>query len=173
MVDPAEPSESSPAPMGDPVVPDVIETSAGQQPVTDVEIRGEVTRRNYPFPMPDDLERYEKLVPGFAKAVHDEFLANGKHTRSMEQKSLALAESGQTAYFAGHERGQWLGFACVVLALIAGVVIVLVADTTGGEIVGGLLSVSGLAGLVAAFLGKSWGKAQPPDVEQADADKPS
>ena len=57
---------------------------------------GRIYFRSSPLPDPEDLEKYDKIVPGFAKDILDSYVTLSgeevKHRREMEKKHLALHE---------------------------------------------------------------------------------
>ncbi len=49
-----------------------------------------------PTPHPKHVQHYEKVLPGSAKILFDEFQANGAHQRRMEERQMALQERAMT-----------------------------------------------------------------------------
>ena len=63
-----------------------------------------------PLPHPQILAEYDKVVPGSASAIIDDFKANAKAIRDLKSRELELTA-------ARHARGQWMAFALGVLIL--------------------------------------------------------
>lgn len=61
-----------------------------------------------PMPPPDYLRGYDDIVPGAAKDILNEFLANGQHNRDMEQRLLSDAKESE-------KRSHWMAFCLVLL----------------------------------------------------------
>ena len=108
------------------------------------EVRALVARESYsgPMPKPDHLEQYDRIVPGAAKDILEEFKANGAHMRSIELKALGGAIEND-------KRGQWMAFFLVV----AGFFLIAYLAVHGAEkaamVVAGTLLVAVITGFLA------------------------
>ncbi len=94
-----------------------------------------------PLPAASTLEGYEKIVPGSAKMIFDEFEAQSKHRRRMETYAL--------------EWGNYRSFAGLVAGLIIALAFLwasyqLIQD--GHDFAGTILGTVDLAALVGAFI---------------------
>lgn len=94
-----------------------------------------------PLPPPDLLKQYDEIVPGCAKTLIDQFVAQGDHRRMLE-KSVILSDVS---------RANWGLIAGFTLALI-GVIGSLYIMSTGKTTVGLTAFIVSLAPLVVAFL---------------------
>jgi uncharacterized membrane protein len=61
-----------------------------------------------PMPPPEHLGRYDKIVPGCARTIVDEFQANSRHNRTMEV-------TGLTGMVRRDTRAQWMAFVLVLV----------------------------------------------------------
>jgi uncharacterized membrane protein len=71
--------------------------------------------RSGPIP-PDELQEYEKLVPGFAKEYLTEALEQSRHRREIERESLKFEEK---VFTKNHQRSLWGSIAGTVIILAA------------------------------------------------------
>lgn len=94
-----------------------------------------------PVPPPEIIERYEKVYPGAAKMIFEEWDGQVKHRQSIE-KSVIKTDNIKSLL------GVIFGFIIVLAVIIAGVYTAL----RGFPIFGGGLSLAGLAMLVTAFI---------------------
>lgn len=94
-----------------------------------------------PVPPPEIIERYEKIYPGAAKIIFEEWDGQVKHRQGIE-KSVIKTDNIKSLL------GVIFGFIVVVAVIIAGVYTAL----RGFSIFGGGLSLIGLAMLVTAFI---------------------
>lgn len=104
-----------------------------------VAIRNEVF--SGPIPHPETLAAYERVYPGAAKIICDDFQTNSEHIRSLNKESFIAHKEEIEKNRAAAERLLWgMLIATVVLALtghdwVAGIL----ATTSIGTIVGGFL----------------------------------
>ncbi|MFA4975313.1 MAG: DUF2335 domain-containing protein [Candidatus Paceibacterota bacterium] len=94
-----------------------------------------------PVPPPEIMERYEKIYPGSAKIIFEEWDGQVKHRQSIE-KSVIKTDNTKSLL------GVIFGFIIVMAVIIAGVYTAL----RGFPIFGGGLSLAGLAMLATAFI---------------------
>lgn len=75
-----------------------------------VERKVEMHLAHYQGPMPPPmlLEQYDKIVPGCAKMIVDEFQANSKHSRHIEILGI-------TGMIRKDVRAQWMAFVLVII----------------------------------------------------------
>lgn len=94
-----------------------------------------------PFPPPQIIEEFERIVPGAAKQIIDEWQIEAAHRRVFERRSLM---------FEGLERigGRVLAFVFALAAL--GVAVYLA--TIGAEWAGGLIGTGTIASVVASMV---------------------
>ena len=90
---------------------------------------------------PEIIERYEKIYPGAAKMIFEEWDNQVKHRQGIE-KSIIKTDNFKSIL------GIILGFCVVIVAIFAGVYTAL----RGLPLFGGGLSLAGLAMLVTAFI---------------------
>lgn len=69
-----------------------------------------------PFPPPDILAELDKIVPGAAKAVIDDFVAQGNHRRTNEAAVIS-------ANIAARTLGMWLGFGLSAMMIVSGTIV--------------------------------------------------
>lgn len=94
-----------------------------------------------PMPSPSQLDKYEKVLPGTAKVIRDEFQANGQHVRELEKAAIHFSKDDNDKNRKVAERLVWG-------ALIASVV----TACTGHETVASVLAVSTVGAVVTGFL---------------------
>lgn len=94
-----------------------------------------------PMPAPKQLAEYERVLPGLAAEIRDEFLANGSHVRAMEQEALHAVKSDSTQNRKVAERLVWG-------ALIASTILAL----TGHDGVAATIAVSTVGAVITGFL---------------------
>ena len=110
-----------------------------------VEIRRAIVSESYsgPMPRPDHLEKYDRIVPGAARDILEEFKANGLHARKTETLAINGAINND-------KRGQWMAFVLLVL----GFVLVAYLAQVGQSVVAGVVAGTLLVAVVAGFLTK-------------------
>lgn len=109
-----------------------------------------------PVPPPQVIEAYERLVPGSAQIMWNNFDEQSQHRRELEKKVVVASEDRAN-------RGQIIAAGLIVLAIVAGVVIALAVNAyVGGGVVLGSI-VSGAAIYIAG------GKAQVQDSGEGEA----
>lgn len=94
-----------------------------------------------PVPHPEIIEKYEKIYPGAAKIIFEEWDSQVKHRHYIE-KSVVWADNVKSIL------GVIFGFIAVVSAIAGGVYTAL----NGLQLFGGGLSFAGLAMLATAFI---------------------
>jgi len=94
-----------------------------------------------PLPSPDLLKKFDEIVPGSADRLITQFEEQSKHRRTLEQKvignDICLSRIGII-----------FGFLIGMTAIIGGLLISL----QGKELSGGMISGSGIIGLVSVFV---------------------
>lgn len=96
-----------------------------------------------PMPSPKQLADYEKILPGLATEIRDEFLRNGRHVREMESKAMEYAKDDNDKNRRVAERLVWVSLTfSVVLAL------------TGHDWVAGVIAASTVGAVITGFLNK-------------------
>lgn len=118
-----------------------------------------------PLPSPDDLERYQRMLPD----APERLLAAGEreqaHRHEIEDKLAALDEKAMPKFYAGQRRGHWIS-----LVLSGGYeLIMLVAVLKGYPIEGIVGAAAGLGGMIWAIRRDSDGG----EVQAAEADESS
>lgn len=109
-----------------------------------VQLRQEVRHEFHSGPIPSgkQLAEYEKVCPGAAQLILNEFQKNGEHMRSMQRDALVAQKSD-------NDRNRWSALILVLAALIAIVVLALfdqpwvaglLATTTVGAVITGFLN---------------------------------
>ena len=103
-----------------------------------------------PFPHPDILQEYEKLLPGAAKTIFDNYLQNSNHIREIEkidaEHDRMMDKTELLGSIATQKRGQWLGFSIAAITLLLGFIALMNGHPIAGTIFGGL-SISSLVGV--------------------------
>lgn len=102
-----------------------------------------------PMPPPKQLAHYEKVLPGTAQIIRDEFQANGAHVRHMEQRALEAQKDDNDQNRHVAERLVWG-------ALISSFILAL----TGHEWVAGTIAVSTVGAVITGFLHQRKGTKQ-------------
>lgn len=121
------------------------------------EIRHEL--HSGPMPSPMQLAEYEKVLPGTAKIIRDEFQANGTHVRTMESKAVEYTKHDNVDNRKIAERLVWAALgSTVVLAL------------TGHDWVAGTIAVSTVGAVVTGFLNKRRDAKRADDSDEAEDD---
>ncbi len=100
-----------------------------------------------PVPHPEIIERYEKIYPGAAKQIFEEYDRQVLHRHSIE-KSVIKTDNIKSLL------GVIFGFIVAMSTLIAGVVVWILK---GVSLFAGGLSFSGIALIVIAFMGTNMG----------------
>jgi uncharacterized membrane protein len=103
---------------------------------------------NADWPSPEMLEAYEKVVPGSAQAVLDDFLKKSEQRLAMEQQRLAMEQQSLSGRISIARWGQIFGFVIGIVALITGAY----TATQGFEIAGSFIGTGGVVGLVSVFV---------------------
>ncbi|MFZ1642550.1 MAG: DUF2335 domain-containing protein [Candidatus Contendobacter sp.] len=109
------------------------------------EIRGALVARREtfagPMPPPEYLKQYDQVVPGAAKDIVTEFLANGAHERDLDRLVLKSV-TNQNA------RSQWMAFGLVLI----GFVLIMGLAFTGHDAVAGIVAGALLGAVITGFL---------------------
>lgn len=107
-----------------------------------------------PMPPPEHLAQYDKIVPGAARMIMDEFQANSRHSRQIELKGIA-GMIGRDA------RAQWMAFILVLVAFY----LIWELASSGHDKLAIAVATFLVGGIVAAFLtGHSpWSKSEKSD----------
>jgi uncharacterized membrane protein len=61
-----------------------------------------------PIPLPEHLAEYDRIVPGAARAIFEEFQANGRHSREIER-------AGLSGMMRKDSRAQWIATSLVLV----------------------------------------------------------
>ncbi len=159
---------SAPAPQGaeapsapkrsDDIEPELLERMENIARVVAVsEIRHE--RHSGPMPSPTQLAEYEKVLPGTATIIRDEFQANGAHVRTMESKAVEYTKQDNVDNRNVAERLVWAAMcSTVVLAL------------TGHDWVAGTIAVSTVGAVVTGFLNKRRDPKRGDETDESEED---
>lgn len=94
-----------------------------------------------PIPHPEIIERYEKILPGAAKIIFEEWDSQVKHRHNIE-RSVIKTDNIKSIL------GVFFGFLTVLIIIGGGVYTAL----NGLQLFGGGLSLAGLAIIVTAFI---------------------
>ena len=123
---------------------------AAAQPGSRTEIRAE--RFEGPLPHPSILREYEAIHPGAAEAILAEFRTESEHQREMAIRILtAQIREARDARIEARF-GQVCALIIAVVTVGTGGYVAVNSTGDHGPIVGGLVSGSGLAALVTAFI---------------------
>lgn len=94
-----------------------------------------------PVPPPNILEAYDRLVPGSAEKIINNWTAESEHRRQMDRRVIAIEERDRP-------RSRYLAFIFSIIALVTTIVLGFLGQEIAASIVGG----GTLVGVVAAFL---------------------
>jgi uncharacterized membrane protein len=94
-----------------------------------------------PVPHPEIIERYEKIYPGAAKMIFEEWDNQVKHRQGIE-KSVIKTDNLKSLL------GVFFGFIIAMTTILGGIY----TAVQGKPFLGGALSFTGLAMLVTAFI---------------------
>ena len=112
-----------------------------------------------PLPPPAVLAQYENIHSGFADRIISMAETQAAHRQSLERDQSESRR--RLVEFYGDDlrgrrdqlrRGQYLGAGVCALTTICGACIAILTEATAGQIAGGLVSVSGLGGIVVALM---------------------
>lgn len=98
-----------------------------------------------PMPSPRDFALYDKVLPGTAEAIRDQFVLNAAHVREMERLALQSHKDDNDKNRSSAERLMWG-------ALIASFILALM----GYQVVAGILAASSVGAIAAGFLKAKW-----------------
>lgn len=101
-----------------------------------------------PLPPPDDLEKYEKISPGFADRIVQMAEKEADHRRNVDMINLGLDKELLAAHSRTTFIGQLFGLGIGVLALLTCAYLII----NGHEVSGALIGTTGITGLVAVFV---------------------
>lgn len=117
-----------------------------------------------PLPPSSELQKYEQLSPGAARAIIQNFLAESEHRREIERldQSMDAGFVGETTK--NHAKGLYFAVISVMLTLAVGTVFML----NGYPVEGASIICSVIVGIAACFIYGSRGikKITPPDHEK-------
>jgi uncharacterized membrane protein len=105
----------------------------------------QITKFSGPLPPPDQLAKYNQVLPGAA----DRIMTMAEHQSAHRMELEKLVVSGQLNQ---SNRGQTLAFIIAILFLIGA----LTATLLGHDAVGGALGTTAVLGLVATFIAGKW-----------------
>lgn len=115
------------------------------QAVTGQEIRGALVAQQQtfagPMPPPEYLKQYDQIVPGAAKDIVTEFLANGAHERDLDRLVLESIKNQNL-------RSQWMAFSLVLV----GFMLIMGLAFTGHDAVAGIVAGTLLGAIITGFL---------------------
>jgi len=89
-----------------------------------------VSRYHGPIPPPEELEKFDRIVPGSASKIFDQFIKQSDHRMNLEKKVIE-SQSRQS------ERGQHYGFIITILFLVASFILGLKGYGVVASILGG------------------------------------
>ncbi len=104
-------------------------------------IQQEVTAFRGPLPPPDILEGFERIVPGSARTIIENFDQQSKHRREIESKVIDVKNTAAL-------RGQWIGGGLALVIAGMGFYLALVGKSS--EAITAI--VAPIAGVVAIFI---------------------
>lgn len=102
-----------------------------------------------PIPPPEQLAKYEDIIPNGADRIMALAESEAVHRREMEHKIIDAQVVDAVAERSERRNGQYLGFAIGIIALISGSY---VATKGGQPIAGAFIGAGGVAGLVSVFI---------------------
>lgn len=97
------------------------------------------------MPSPRDFALYDKVLPGTAETIREQFVLNATHVRDMERLALESHKDDNDKNRASAERLMWG-------ALVASFVLALM----GYQVVAGILAASSVGAIAAGFLKAKW-----------------
>lgn len=112
-----------------------------------------------PMPPPEHLAQYDRIVPGAARMIMDEFQANSRHARTMEL-------NGMSGMIRRDTRAQWMAF----ILVLVGFYLVWELATGGHEKSAIAVATMLLGGIVTAFLTGHTPLNKSQKEEEADGD---
>jgi uncharacterized membrane protein len=111
-----------------------------------------------PLPPSTELQKYEQITPGAAQAIIENFLAESRHRREMQQKDQNLDAHFLDRTIKTHSKGLWFGLASVTLTLGVGTLFMLKGyPVEGASIIGSVI-----VGIAACFIYGSRGMKKQP-----------
>lgn len=128
-------------------------------------VRQIMTAESYsgPTPHPKHVQHYDRILPGAAKIIFDEFQANGAHQRRMEERQMALQERAielqgrdNAEEAIKNKRAQYITAGLVVVGLVAALLFGLMHESW---VAGGIVTTL-LVTVVSAFLAGKVAKAK-------------
>lgn len=113
-----------------------------------------------PMPSPEYMAQYDKIVPGCARMIVDEFQANSRHSRAMDLHGI-------TGMIKRDARAQWMAF----ILVLVGFGLVWELASAGREKTAIAVATMLLGGIVTAFLAghAPWAKKDEPKPEESEA----
>lgn len=94
-----------------------------------------------PIPPANELDKYEKILPGAADRIMKMAEEQSAHRRKMENKMLE-------ANVKAERTGQIFGFVIFIAALVAGIILMII----GKDVVGLFTSLGSLAAIIGLFV---------------------
>lgn len=114
-----------------------------------------------PMPSPEYMAQYDKIVPGCARMIVDEFKANSQHSRAMDLM-------GMNGMIRRDTRAQWMAF----VLMLAGLWATWKLASTDHEKTAIAVATALVGSVVVAFLTGHgpWGKKEDPKKEEPDTE---
>ena len=143
----------------------------GPSPATPVarhrrlDVRAEESSYTSPLPSPDDLGKYEAIIPGAGQRLLSAGEKEQEHRHQLESRLAALDEGAMPQFFSGQRRGHLIS-----LALGVGYEVVMaVAILSGAAVPGVVGAAAGIGAMVWAVRRDTDGGAPPPPSPPGDA----
>lgn len=108
--------------------------------------REEIHSHFGPIPASWTLREYEDIVPGSAREIIDDAMANSRHDRE-------ISRAGADAKIKMDLRGQWFAFAICAVLIASSLLILFVLPAPANYIVAPLFGILGAAPVILGFLG--------------------
>lgn len=97
-----------------------------------------------PMPLPEDMEKYERILPGFTERFMRLTEGEADHRRSLEKRVIYTETKAIT-------RGQYLGLGATGIIMGFALIFVILGAKEVAMIVGGGAAAQGIATIVNAF----------------------
>jgi uncharacterized membrane protein len=139
--------------------PDIAVIEPKLEQIVERKIQVAMRMESGPMPSPENLAQYDKIVPGCARMIVEEFKANSQHSRAMD----LLGINGMIRRDA---RAQWMAF----VLMLAGLWTIWELASNGRERTAIAVATVLIGSVVVAFLtGHSpWAKKNDADREEPD-----
>jgi len=105
-----------------------------------------------PLPPPDELQRYESILPGAAERIISMAEGQATHRRQLERDAVDADIRDAADERAERRRGQYLGFAIGVVAIAGGTLSMVFSPGVVGQVGGVVIGGGALATIVTAFV---------------------